>query len=151
MRNSSFAPVCSLAVVLFLTSAAGTRAEPWGPWSVSTDAAVMLTPADREPSVHAHREQADHPIAATPFLWLLRFYQGVITPLDGSRCPMYPTCSEYSVQAIRKHGPVIGVVMTADRLIHEADEQRFAPLDKVGDRYRFMDSVSDNDFWWYRP
>jgi putative membrane protein insertion efficiency factor len=118
---------------------------------VSTDTPVLLTPADREPSSRAGRESAEHSIAATPFLWLLRFYQTRISPLDGNRCPMYPTCSQYSVQAIHKHGPVIGAVMTVDRLIHEADEQRFAPLVKVGDRYRFIDSVADNDFWWSLP
>lgn len=150
MRNKNIASFL-LAAVLFLTMPAGSLAEPWGPWSVSTDAAVLLTPADREPSPHVRREGIEHSIAATPFLWVLRFYQTVISPLDGNRCPLYPTCSEYSVQAIRKHGPVIGVVMTADRLLHEADEQRIAPLDKVGDRYRFIDPVADNDFWWYAP
>ena len=151
MGYDRIAAACLLAVVLFLTAAADAAAEPWGPWSVSTDSAVLLTPADREPSLHAHRDSAEHSVAATPFLWLLRFYQTVISPLDGNRCPMYPTCSQYSVQAIRKHGPIIGVVMTVDRLVHEADEQRFAPLVKVGDRYRFIDSVADNDFWWYAP
>jgi hypothetical protein len=37
--------------------------------------------------------------------------------------------------------------MTVGRLMHEADERRFVPLQKVGDRYRFMDPVSNNDFW----
>lgn len=151
MRNSSVAIAFLVAAVLLLTYAAGAHAEPWGPWPVSTDAPGLLTPADREPSLHVHRDGTEHSVAATPFLWLLGFYQTVISPLDGDRCPMYPTCSQYSVQAIRKHGPIIGVVMTADRLIHEADEQRFAPLDKVGDRYRFIDPVADNDFWWSAP
>lgn len=151
MGDDRLTTACLLAIVLVLTVPAGSRAEPWGPWSVSADAAVMLTPADREPSLRARPEAEEHSIAATPFLWLLRFYQTAISPLDGNRCPMYPTCSQYSVQAIHRHGPFIGVVMTADRLIHEADEQRFAPLVKVGDRYRFLDPVTDNDFWWYRP
>jgi len=150
MRNNNFATAGLLAAVLVLTAAVAP-AEPWGPWSVSTDAEVMLTSADRGPSAYPRSEGSDHSIAAAPFLLLLRFYQTVISPLDGDRCPMYPTCSEYSVQAIRKHGPFIGVVMTADRLIHEEDEQRFAPLDKVGDRYRFIDPVADNDFWWHAP
>ena len=72
-----------------------------------------------------------------------------ISAVDGDRCPMYPTCSAYSAEAFRKHGLVIGAVMTADRLIHEADESGIAPRVDVGGRIRSFDPVSRNDFWWY--
>ena len=39
--------------------------------------------------------------------------------------------------------------MTADRMIHELDEQGLAPLIKVGNRYRYSDPVENNDFWWH--
>jgi putative membrane protein insertion efficiency factor len=135
-------------LILILAFTQTAHAEPWGPWSKSPDAPVILSPADREP-IRDKSEQPAHPVAATPFLWLLAFYQNVISPVNSGRCPMYPTCSQYSVQAIRKHGPIVGIVMTADRLIHERDEQEYAPLIKVGSRYRFDDSVRNNDFWWY--
>jgi putative component of membrane protein insertase Oxa1/YidC/SpoIIIJ protein YidD len=135
---------------LILVFAQTAHAVPWGPWSKSSDAPVILTAADREPPHRDKPEQPAHRIAATPFLWLLTFYQKVIGPVNSGRCPMYPTCSQYSVQAIKKHGPAIGIVMTADRLIHEHDEQEFVPLIKVGNRYRFPDPVGNNDFWWYR-
>ena len=151
MRGTRFTALCGIAAILALAAAPVAPAEPWGPWSVSTDAAVLLSPADREPSSRARLESAEHSIAATPFLWLLKIYQNTISPLDGDRCPMYPTCSQYSVQAMRTHGPFIGIIMTSDRLIHEADEQRYAPLIKVGNRYRYDDPLDDNDFWWYRP
>ncbi len=106
----------------------------------------MLTAADRAPAAKADREPPS--IAATPFLWLLGFYQNVVGPTVSGRCPMYPTCSQYSVQAITKHGPAVGIVMTVDRLFHEHDEQLYAPIAKIGSRYRYEDPVSDNDFWW---
>lgn len=121
----------------------------WGPWSVSDNAPVLLSTADRDAPREESLEPQVQPIAATPFLWSIRLHQKFITHVDGERCPMYPTCSSYSVQAFRKHGPVIGVVMTADRLLHEMDEQRFVPLRRVGDRFRYIDPVSENDFWWY--
>ncbi len=105
--------------------------------------------ADRGSTSSAKPEQQSSSVAATPFLWLLTFYQKTIGPVNSGRCPMYPTCSQYSVEAIRKHGPVVGIVMTADRIIHELDEQSYAPLIKVGSRYRFADPVRNNDFWWY--
>jgi hypothetical protein len=71
-----------------------------------------------------------------------------ISPVDGDRCFMYPTCAAYSREAIEKHGFFFGILMTADRLIHEGNEMDMAPLIKVYDRLRFLDPVSNNDFWW---
>jgi hypothetical protein len=79
---------------------------------------------------------------------LLRFFQVYISPVDGDRCPSYPTCSQYAQEAVRKHGVLIGLVMTFDRLIHESDETRRAPLIRVKDTYRYYDPVENNDFWW---
>lgn len=73
---------------------------------------------------------------------------GAISRVDGNRCPMYPTCSHYSIKAIEKHGFIIGIVMTCDRLIHEANEMDYAPLVEVGDTVRYADPVENNDFWW---
>jgi hypothetical protein len=79
---------------------------------------------------------------------LFRFFQEYISPVDGDRCPSYPTCSQYAQEAIRKHGVLIGLVMTFDRLIHESDETRRAPLIRVHESYRVYDPVENNDFWW---
>lgn len=73
---------------------------------------------------------------------------GAISRVDGNRCPMYPTCSHYSLEAIGKHGLLIGIVMTFDRLIHESNEMDYAPLVEVGDAVRYADPVENNDFWW---
>jgi putative component of membrane protein insertase Oxa1/YidC/SpoIIIJ protein YidD len=79
---------------------------------------------------------------------LFRFFQEYISPVDGDRCPSYPTCSQYAQEAVRKHGVLIGLVMTFDRLLHESDETRRAPLIRAGDSYRYYDPVENNDFWW---
>jgi uncharacterized protein len=39
---------------------------------------------------------------------LVRFYQYAISPMLGRRCRYFPTCSEYTVDAIHKHGAVKG-------------------------------------------
>ena len=38
----------------------------------------------------------------------VRFYQIVLGPLLPKMCPFHPTCSEYFVLAVRKHGPLVG-------------------------------------------
>lgn len=78
------------------------------------------------------------------------FFSRYISPVDGDRCAMYPTCSAYSRQAIAKHGFFIGSIMTADRLIHENNEIDMAQVVEVGKSYRYSDSVAENDFWWYK-
>ena len=47
----------------------------------------------------------------------VRFYQKWISPVDGPRCNFSPTCSRFGYEAVHDHGPFLGVVMTADRLM----------------------------------
>jgi hypothetical protein len=44
------------------------------------------------------------------FLVLLpvRFYQLIIGPLLPKMCPFYPSCSNYFIEAVTKHGPIRG-------------------------------------------
>lgn len=44
------------------------------------------------------------------------FFQQWISVQDGPNCAFRPTCSAYGRRAIREHGPLRGVVLTADRL-----------------------------------
>lgn len=37
-------------------------------------------------------------------LFLIRCYQLFISPLLGPRCRFYPSCSQYTAEAIRRHG-----------------------------------------------
>ncbi len=50
-------------------------------------------------------------------IFLLRGYQKFISPFFAPRCKYYPTCSQYSIDAIREFGSVKGVAMTAWRLL----------------------------------
>ena len=72
-----------------------------------------------------------------------------ISRVDGDKCQMYPTWSHYSLQVVEKHGFFMGIVMTADRLIHESNEMDYAPIINTGNELRYFDPVSNNDFWWY--
>ena len=37
-------------------------------------------------------------------VFLIRIYQKFLSPLKGQTCRFYPSCSEYSAQAIQKYG-----------------------------------------------
>lgn len=77
----------------------------------------------------------------------IEFFQEVISPIDGDRCPMHPSCSNYGMQAIKKHGFIVGAMMTVDRLIRERDEVYYAPRVRINGRWRYFDPVQYNDFW----
>jgi len=51
------------------------------------------------------------------FLLLIRFYQNLISPLLPPSCRYVPTCSEYSKQAIIKHGAIKGFWLTLKRIL----------------------------------
>ena len=61
---------------------------------------------------------------------LLRFYKGWVSPLLPSACRFYPTCSEYMLEAVQKHGAARGVWLGARRLArcHPFHEGGFDPV-----------------------
>ena len=45
------------------------------------------------------------------------FYRCCISPLTPPRCRYTPTCSEYAIQALRKHGPLRGMWLALRRIL----------------------------------
>ncbi|MGC8970771.1 MAG: membrane protein insertion efficiency factor YidD [bacterium] len=50
-------------------------------------------------------------------LVLIRFYKLFISPLLGKNCRFYPTCSEYTYQAIERYGLVKGIFLGLRRIL----------------------------------
>jgi len=48
---------------------------------------------------------------------LIRAYQYAISPMLGARCKYYPSCSAYTLEAIKVHGPFKGVGLGAWRIL----------------------------------
>jgi len=92
-----------------------------------------------------HSEKTEKDTSAVSFF--VRFYQRFISVFDGDRCPMYPSCSQYSLQCFKKHGFLLGWIMTCDRLLHEPDEIGRAPVIIVDGRTLYFDPVEENDQW----
>ncbi len=49
--------------------------------------------------------------------FFIKIYQKCISPLFPSCCRYYPTCSEYGIIALKKHGPLKGSWLTAKRIL----------------------------------
>lgn len=50
------------------------------------------------------------------FIGLVRFYQLSISPILGQNCRYTPTCSQYSIDAIKKYGPFKGGWLSIKRI-----------------------------------
>lgn len=47
----------------------------------------------------------------------IRFYQKHISPLSPPSCRFHPTCSSYALEAVDKHGAILGGIMSTARII----------------------------------
>ena len=47
----------------------------------------------------------------------VRFYQRFVSPAIPQRCKYHPSCSQYSVTAVRRYGILRGLILSAWRLL----------------------------------
>lgn len=59
-------------------------------------------------------------------LFLIKLYRKYISPMKSTKCPYYPTCSQYGMEAIEKYGAIKGGALAAWRIL------RCNPLSKGG-------------------
>ena len=51
-----------------------------------------------------------------PFVFLVRIYQTLISPLTPATCRYQPTCSYYTLEALKKHGLIKGGKLAVKRI-----------------------------------
>jgi uncharacterized protein len=73
-----------------------------------------------EPATVRSQQQA-RPAARSIGAWLLlgflRFYILFLSPVFGGACKFYPSCSNYAIEAVEKHGARRGFALAAKRLL----------------------------------
>jgi hypothetical protein len=118
------------AVLLATVPPIGAAAAEWGPWGQAPAAA-----AD---------DRGEPGLAGTVLLGVISFYQQRMPLLVASHCRMEPSCSRYGREAIATQGPVLGAVLTFDRLLHEANEGSVSPSVMTADGVHVIDPVVNN-------
>ena len=63
---------------------------------------------------------------AKAFVYFIKAYQFLSRALQLKTCRFYPSCSQYAVDAIQKHGALKGGLMAAGRMV------RCSPLSAGG-------------------
>ena len=64
------------------------------------------------------------------FIFLIRVYQVTLSPVFGQHCRFTPTCSNYAIEALQKHGILRGGWLGLKRLFscHPWHEGGFDPV-----------------------
>ena len=84
---------------------------------------ILITPTIRR--IHPYTQSGEFwkrsrsifkRICALPLIALVKFYQLCISPFTPPSCRFTPTCSQYALEALRKHGPLKGSWLTLRRL-----------------------------------
>ena len=55
-------------------------------------------------------------IIISPFVFLIKLYQKIISPTLGVNCRFNPTCSNYAIESLKKHGIFKGLYYSIIRI-----------------------------------
>ncbi|MCY3802741.1 MAG: membrane protein insertion efficiency factor YidD [Chloroflexi bacterium] len=68
-------------------------------------------------------------------LLTIRGYRRFISPMLGQNCRFYPSCSQYSYEAIDRHGLITGIWLGTKRIVkcHPFHPGGFDPVPEVDD------------------
>jgi putative component of membrane protein insertase Oxa1/YidC/SpoIIIJ protein YidD len=102
-------------ILLLLTLSSPAYADPWG-----TDADLAYF--NKNSAVYAEASQPSSLLARFGAK-AINFHQEVISPADGPRSHFLPSSSQYTLEAMQKHGFFAGFLYGCDRLMRENDEE----------------------------
>lgn len=125
------------SLTCFLTSSTALSDTMKSPWELKVP--------HKEGNLHQNTS-----FAKLPAQFLLRFYQIFISPTKGRYCVMYPSCSQYSLEAIRRYGLFQGLLMTADRLHRCSHDILQYPVVDTPAGARYADPVYLNTIGYYK-
>ena len=90
---------------------------------------------------------SETPLLLVPLRALIRRHRAVGTHLDGSRCPMFPSCAAYGETALEKRG-FLGFLLLLDRLFYREvgalDEKYMVAPRSLSEHRRYFDPLSDS-------
>lgn len=116
--------------------------------------AAVETGPMKSPEVTTHRHHADtfdsphDGYLYDTFSGAMTVYSRVLKPGLSRGCPSYPSCSQYMSQAIARYGPLWGIVIGIERLIHESDEIHHGNFIRIHNHWKVNDPLKNNTFWW---
>lgn len=120
--------VALLAVLLLGAGAAvGAESVPdtsadWEPWEFRVPQGARAHSAND--SLQADEPDAVDP-SRLPRTLMMRLYRSAFSPVRGTSCSMYPSCSAFAEAAIESRGVVVGFVLACDRLVRCGNDLQY--------------------------
>lgn len=74
------------------------------------------------------------------FIFFIRAYRRLISPLKKPCCRFRPTCSQFAIEAIEKHGAFLGLIMAIARILR-CNPYNPGGYDPVPERFSLKSSV----------
>ena len=73
-------------------------------------------------------------------IFFIKLYKKYISPYKGTKCPYYPSCSDYGIEAFNKYGIIIGGSMTLLRIIrcNPFSKGGIDPVPGIGEDYHIL-------------
>ena len=106
--------------IVFLLAAAGSPcgADTFGPWQRDVIVGDQAVVNIQKNAGHRHHHSSSVFSGFQGGGWILiRFFQVVISPLDGPSCRYFPVCSVYGRQAVERYGSLVGAIMAGERIL----------------------------------
>lgn len=102
----------------------------------------------RGPMVKQDRQTIADELETSPLrivlLEAVSIFQKYISPVDGDRCGFVPSCSTFARRAMERQGVVLGVALTADRLLRCTIFKRPGPDYLLLPNGKLFDPVENN-------
>lgn len=72
------------------------------------------------------------------FIQMIKFYKKYLSPMKRTKCPFYPSCSDYGLEAIEKNGAFIGSLLAIWRILrcNPFNKGKYDPVPVIKIRYR---------------
>jgi len=85
-------------------------------------------------------------IAVQGYSLPIHFYRYAISPLLPASCRHIPTCSEYSLQAIKRHGIIQGTALAANRIsrCHPWGTRGYDPVPRIIVKITYKSKLVEN-------
>lgn len=77
------------------------------------------------------------------FIGLVKFYQRFISPLKSPCCRFYPSCSQYAIESLKKHGVIKGLILSTWRIIR-CNPFNLGGIDYVPSKFRLVPFKGNN-------
>jgi len=67
-----------------------------------------------------------------PFIWAIKLYQLFLSPIFKTNCRYMPTCSEFSIEALKEYGLIKGGYLSFKRILscHPYGGEGYDPVPK---------------------